>query len=429
MASRRTSDGRATAARCFRHAILPVAWGAILLAGVRTTELRAAEESDTPELATPKPVSARDPLPHGNPAIGYHETGGDLLATLDAKLAAGDAALGRRPVTGYLEALLDELDVPVESQLLVFSKTALNVRHVKPTTPRAVYFNDDVYVGWVPGARDLEISVDHPSKGGVFYTLSQDPEKPQRFVRQQRCLACHASSNTVGVPGHVARSFLVDDKGRPQSGYSRVTHDMPFERRFGGWYVTGTFGGATHLGNLRNPQDEQAREDDPRYRIDVADLSNVADLSDYPSTHSDAVAHLVLHHQLHGRNLITRVGYEARLGVRSDAEEQLLRYLFFVDEPAFPGPVTGTAKYREWFESVEGDEPTLRTLNLKTRLFENRLSYLVFSNSFQSLPANVRERLWKRIDAVLAGANPTPEFARISAEERKRIRTIVAARR
>lgn len=380
-------------------------------------------------------VSIRDTLPYGESPIDYHGPDeGNPVAVLNAKLAAGEAELEHRPETGYLESVLAALDVPVSSQMLVFSKTALNVRLIKPATPRALYFNDDVYVGWVPGTRDLEISVDDPRKGGVFYTLSQDPKKPVRFERTQRCLACHATSNTLGVPGHVARSFLVDENARPQSGYSRVTHDLPFSRRFGGWYVTGKLGGAKHMGNLRGPADERLREVDPTYNLDLADLDGLVDLSRYPSKHSDAVAQLVLHHQLHGRNLITRAAYESRLGVRSDVEDQLLRYLFFVDEPEWPGPVEGTSGFRKWFETSDRrtddeSEPTLRKLNLRTRLFENRLSYLVFSNSFESLPDDVHERLWKRIDDVLAGENPAPEFERIPTSERRAIRRIVDQRR
>lgn len=384
---------------------------------------------DEPE----SPLRIEDSIPYGQPPIDYHaDDARDPVAKLADAIAAGDVELVHEETTGYLTSLLRALDVPVSSQMLVFSKTALNVRLINPQTPRAVYFNDDVYVGWVPRTKSIEISADDPLKGGTFYTLSQDPDRPIRFEREARCLACHAGSTTLKVPGHLARSFLVDDKGRPQSGYSRITHDTALEKRFGGWFVTGHFGESTHMGNLRSPAEVERRASDPHFRVSVTDLAPLVDLSTYPSQHSDAVAHLVLHHQLHGRNLITRLAYETRLGKRSDVEDRLLRYLFFVDEPRFESPVRGSTDYAEWFESRGAKDDrgrSLRQLNLETRLFEHRLSYLVLSESFNELPEIARQRVWKRIDTVLAGENPTPEFERIPTAERRAIREILMAAR
>ena len=41
-----------------------------------------------------------------------------------------------------LALLLKELNIPVESQLLVFSKTSVQRVRISPSNPRAMYFND-----------------------------------------------------------------------------------------------------------------------------------------------------------------------------------------------------------------------------------------------------------------------------------------------
>ena len=47
-------------------------------------------------------------------------------------------------------------------------------RHtVSGRTPRALYFNDDVFVGYCQDGEVLEISVADPQLGAVFYTLGQ----------------------------------------------------------------------------------------------------------------------------------------------------------------------------------------------------------------------------------------------------------------
>src|SRR6185312_802585 len=115
--------------------------------------------------------------------------------------------LEHREGDGHLRALLEALQIPVESQLLVFSKSSANIQLISPKTPRAIYFNDDVYVGWIPGIAALEISAVDPQKGGMFYTLSQKADEPPRILRQQRCLVCHASQGSLRVPGHLDRSF------------------------------------------------------------------------------------------------------------------------------------------------------------------------------------------------------------------------------
>ncbi len=177
----------------------------------------------------------------------------NCVSKLAARLTAGELRLEYDQHVGYLAALLKALDVPVESQMLVFSKTSLQRHRISPRTPRAIYFNDDVYVGYCKSGDVLEISAVDQQLGAVFYTLDQKDEKHVRAARQtDNCLLCHSSSRTEGVPGHLVRSMFVDSSGQPifSAGSYSVDHTTPLERRWGGWYVTGTHGDQRHLGNL-----------------------------------------------------------------------------------------------------------------------------------------------------------------------------------
>src|SRR5689334_8736254 len=42
---------------------------------------------------------------------------------------------------GYLPSLLKQLDLNIDSQILVFSKTSFQLTKIAPQTPRAIYFN------------------------------------------------------------------------------------------------------------------------------------------------------------------------------------------------------------------------------------------------------------------------------------------------
>ena len=187
------------------------------------------------------------------PILYSQSTPDNRISRLQQRLDQGDLTLTHEGDKSYLRSLLKALDVPVESQMLVFSKTSLQMRRIAPRTPRAVYFNDDVYVGFCQSGEVLEISAVDAQLGTVFYTLNQqENEKPQFQRRNDNCLVCHSSSRTEGVPGHVVRSLYVDASGQPMlsAGSRMVDHTTPIEQRWGGWYVTGTHGKATHRGNL-----------------------------------------------------------------------------------------------------------------------------------------------------------------------------------
>ena len=363
----------------------------------------------------PTRVEITSPLPYGPAPINYFaESTDDAIARLQQRLDEQALSFENRRDSGYLCDVLRALEVPVESQTLVFSKTSLNQPLIKPSSPRAIYFNEDVTIGWVPGSAAIEVTLQDAQKGTVFYTLPQrtendDAMKP-RFRRDTRCTACHVSAKTLNVPGHILSSFLTDRRGQPREGFSSINHTTGFEKRWGGWYVSGLAPNLVHRGNLIGEDDITRHKTDPTFRGVVSDLAPLVDLKSYPTAHSDIVALLVLDHQMHFYNLVNRVRLEHVLNRRSDAEEQLVRYALMEDEAPLAGPITGSTKFAEVYQSLgrrDDQGRSLRQLDLRTRLFQHDLSPLLASPSFQSLPDVVKARLLRKIDDQLATRTDT----------------------
>src|SRR5262249_22242584 len=148
-----------------------------------------------------------------HPAIAYSKsTPTDAVARLQRSIDAGETSLAFEEQRGYLPAALKALNVPVSSQGLVFSRTSLPVDRIAPWSPRAIYFNDDIYVGWVQGGPIMEIAAVDAKLGAVFYTVTQEAGARPLITRETRtCLQCHDSaSSTGGVPGLIMRSVIAD---------------------------------------------------------------------------------------------------------------------------------------------------------------------------------------------------------------------------
>lgn len=384
----------------------------------------------------------------------------DPIARLQKRIDAGQVKLVFEPGGhGYLRSLLENLKVPVSTQSLVFSKTSLQLHKIDPETPRAVYFNDDVYVGFVQRGDVLELSSVDPERGGMFYTLEQREAGQPRFRRHEDCLQCHASGRTLGVPGHIVRSVHVDNEGQPMftgGGYN-VDHRSPLTERFGGWYVTGSHGAARHLGNVYVRDRSQPDKIDAERGANVMHLDKLGvNAAPYLSRHSDLVAQLVLQHQVRAHNLIARVAFETKValdsqsamdkalgrvstaGIWSDSTkrrifgpaETLVRYLLFVDEAVLPAPVRGTSAFAAEF-SKQGPADkrgrSLRELDLDRRLFRYPLSFLIYTEAFDALPSPARDYVWRRLWDVVSGADARKEFtAALTPQDRSAIRDIVA---
>src|SRR5262249_8072545 len=255
-----------------------------------------------------------------------------------------------------------ELGVSTNSQMLVFSKTSFQRERISPKNPRAVFFNDSVYVGYVPGAPVLEVSAADPKLGGVFYTLSQSVAEKPRFTRNDQCLECHASAKTMGVPGHLVRSFSTDENGVVDlsSGTSLVNHRTPFEERWGGWYVTGQHGRQKHRGNLFGSEalDHEAKE--PNHLGNLAALDRFIDPSRYPVPTSAIRALMVLDNETHMHNFRPRLHYESPLALQQYGHirylktilEAFVKYLLFTEEAPLTATVHGVPEFSQRFAAL-----------------------------------------------------------------------------
>src|SRR4051812_90757 len=379
-----------------------------------------------------------------HPAIAYStSTPTNAVARLQKAIDAGETTLEFDNARGYLPSLLKALKVPVSSQGLVFSRTSLQVDRIAPWTPRAIYFNDSVYLGWVQDGPIMEIASVDPKLGAVFYTVNQEAGPKPVITRQTRtCLQCHDSaSSTGGVPGFIMRSVIADRHGYPASSDLGATTDQtPVGDRWGGWYVTGTIP-APHMGNAMTPALTSEMGNVPRYMAShniatsgtVTDLSKQFDTTPYMTPHSDAVALLVLAHQTYVHNLITAAGYQARTTpdepVRVEgAAERLVQALLLAKEATLPGAVSGTSEFAREF-AAQGPRDhrgrSLRDLDLEHRVFRYPFSYLIYSDSFDALPAVVKNYVYRRLQQVLSGADQRPEFAHLSPADREAIREIL----
>jgi len=225
----------------------------------------------------------------------------DPVACLQKRLDSGSAKLAFDSRYGYLQSLLKELRVPVESQVLVFSKTSLQRAHISAKTPRAIFFNDEVYVAWIEGAPMVEVVASDPKLGAVFYTLPQATAHPAHLARDNRCLECHITSRTLEIPGQVIRSFATSASGEIDllSGDSVASHAGE-AGRWGGWYVSDANGKLKPAASYLLPDAGSAPP--------IAEIN----LSAYPISTSDSTALLIFEHQTRMQNLITRLTTKRR---------------------------------------------------------------------------------------------------------------------
>jgi hypothetical protein len=396
---------------------------------------------------------------YDSPPVNYSKTRpADPVAQFDARLSSGKSALEFDGPQGYLKSILQALEIPVSSQSLVFSKTSFQRQWINPRAPRALYFNDDVYLGFVKGGEVLEFASQDPALGTVFYVLSQDAERRPRFIRQtDACLQCHDSTGlTLGVPGVTIRSVFAAADGQPRfnlGGY-RTTYRSPFEERWGGWYVTGTHGSLRHMGNIAFPDDPNP--DLKAFREKGANLESLEkrfDTDGYLTDTSDIVALMVLEHQTLLHNLITRANHETRLALVQNDElkratgepprpltdgtqrrigyacEPLIEGLLFSEEFVLTDRVKGNSTFAADFEKrgpFDAKGRSLRQFDLSKRMFKVPLSYLVYSKSFAGLPAEAKDHIAKRMREILSGRDCKPEFKHLSPEDRKAILEILA---
>ena len=374
------------------------------------------------------------------PAIPY-TTGkrADRVASLIDRIERGEVELEHRSPRGYLESLLAELEIDVASQTLVYSQTSLQGPLIGPKTPRAIYFNDDTYVGFVQGA-PIEIAALDPNLGPVFYLLEQAPREPEFSAELGRCLSCHDSYSLTGggVPRFIVGSGYTGTTGSLVSheGWILISDRTPLKSRWGGWYVTGQHGSEVHLGNMviKTLADFDRLEE---LRVgNVNTLDGLVDTTPYLTNTSDIVALLVLQHQADVQNLLTRVSYDARSAPEQREEpleetvERLLRMMLFVDAVEYTNPISGDQKFVEQFASRavrDGEGRSLRDFDLTRRLFRYPLSYVIHSAGFDALPEEPKGLFYRRLTAVLTGVDGSEDFAHLDAADRTAILEILRA--
>lgn len=378
----------------------------------------------------------------------------DPIAKLDRNLQDGKVHLKFQGAQGYLRSLLEALEIPVESQMMVFSKTSGQPSLINPRNPRTLFFNDTVTVGWVPGGF-IEVASQDPVGGVVFYTLDQKPADVPTFVRRNQCLLCHVLPVTVDVPGMLVRSVYTAPDGRalPQLGSHFSDERSPFAERWGGWYVTGDLGSMQHMGNIGTESSEGMASGKVRGYVRLDWAREEDDRSTYLSPYSDVVALMIFDHQVHMTNLLIRIGSEARRpshaaanehaqrtrrggAVRSSAAtlrelvKEVVDCLLFVDEARLPGPVRSTSGFAEKFTSIgpyDSNHRSLRQFDLQHRLMRYPCSYMIYAPIFDALPTMARQAIYERMWQVLSGQDRSEKYRRLTATDREAVVEILRA--
>jgi hypothetical protein len=378
-----------------------------------------------------------------DPAIQYNtRMPHDAVSYLNQRILRGQVHLQYEKPQGYLRSVLEALDVPVESQLVVFSKTSFQSERISPTNPRSIFFNDSVVVGWVRGGPLLELAAEDPRQGMMFFSMGQNPAGPPRANRDPNCLPCHVSDQSMGVPGTLMRSVYPDTDGKTISELGTFLTDdrSPFTQRWGGWYVTGDTGTLRHMGNAvvkggKNLEPLAGDESRP-----LSSLDGRFDTQGYLRPYSDVVALMVFEHQMHMMNLFTRLGWEVRVAegedvdvkeaqprgkaakVVRDAARELADYMLFADEKPLPSKVAGTSGFAEKFSSQgpkDSQGRSLRQFDLQRRLMKYPCSYMIYSSAFDALPDDLKDATYARVWRILSGEERGKRYAALTLEDRR----------
>lgn len=375
------------------------------------------------------------------PHLYRQRTPTDYFTRLKEDLESGKFDLDRSSEKAYVVSLLKLLKIPVSSQMWVFSTTSLQLSVISPSNPRALFFNDDLYLGFIPGGRIEIISMD-PELGGIFYIFDiPTGNRPTKIERSGRCMNCHSGSETAFLPGLVVKSVVPGPTGGSLTAFRTDLsgHSIPYADRFGGWHVTGNHGITQHWGNLIGQLDAgklSTSTNPPASRFQT---------DRYPATTSDVLAQVLHEHQVGFANRVIEASYRARTLLHhsqgkltpaqsSELEAQariVTRYLLFADEAPFPsGGIEGSTEFRSEFLAARRVAPSgrsLRDFNLKSRLFEHRCSYMIYSASFTGLPDPMKHRIYRHLGAALREEKSLPEYNYLSAQEKSALREILSS--
>ena len=364
----------------------------------------------------------------------------DRFAQLQEKIAQGEVKLDTTSDRTFLVSLLEALKIPISSQMLVFSASSLQSEIINPRNPRALYFNEDTYLGWVPGGL-VEIIAADPEMGPMFYVydrLRAGGAVPN-VTRSTKCMNCHAGTATKRLPGLIAESLLVSQAGSSLETYRRDEqgHQIPLENRFGGWHLTGKHNisgnKANVMGLTRNGQTTKVPVPPGQF----------SDLNLLLLPTSDILPQLINEHQMGFENRLVRGIYLVRqlkadgkgmLGASEmneidEAAQELARYILFADEAKFPREgMQGDEVYAEDFladRKASKRGMALKDLDMRTRMFKYRCSFMLYTDTWKHAPKELKERVYYRMAEGLRDTNPNPQLAHLPVEERRAIREIL----
>jgi hypothetical protein len=332
-----------------------------------------------------------DDIPLDHPAIHYANGPFDNpVARLQSQLEKGKQLDFAEGGAGYLPSLLQRLGV----------KTSFQSHRISPRNPRAIYFADDVAVGFVRGGEVVELAALDREQGIVFYTLDAAKTDRPGFARRGECLKCHQGPATMGVPGIFVGSVYPGPSGAPdRSGAIITDHRTAFADRWGGWYVNALHGEQPDRANSVAPDPEE-----PQKLEILPALFKTFNAAGYLSPVSDIVALMTFEHQTQMTNLMTRLAWQSRIDPSQlDASiKTLVNYMTFAEEAPLKEPIQGVSTFTETFPKRgprDRQGRSLRDFDLQTRLFRYPLSYMIYSPSFDALPAPIRAQIYQQISA------------------------------
>lgn len=379
--------------------------------------------------------------------------GRDAMSRLIERASAGGYAFGEETGLPLLRRVLAELGIPESSQVLLFSKTSLQREYIDPENPRAIFFNENGYVSWMPDGL-IEVLMFDPDAGGLFFIeeLPEERSDPRvAFVKSRGCTGCHSGSVTNFLPGPMARSGYVDAGGKRIGsipGHIRMNHGVPLADRWGGFYVTGAHASLGHLGNaLARKEQGKTVLDRPEAPV-LSELSGLFDVSRYPRRDADALALLLFDHQIEAHNLLMELRYRWRLveyeRAKSGGEastiameglerglRRVVRYLLFADEAPLDGAALAVSSdsRRDFLASRRTDPEgrSLRDLDLGERMFSHRLSYMIDSQAFAEAPRDMRALVYEQLGGILLPEVAPDDFDYFDEGEREAIVSILRA--
>jgi hypothetical protein len=363
----------------------------------------------------------------------------DRFAELQEKVEKGEVKLDTTSDKAFLTSLLEALNIPISSQIMVFSASSLQSEIINPRNPRSLYFNEDTYLGWVPGGL-VEIIAADPEMGPMFYVydrLRPGGEVP-RVTRSTKCMNCHAGNATRRLPGLIAESLLVSQAGSSLETYRRDEqgHQIPLENRFGGWHLTGEHNIPNHKANM------MGATQNGRIIKTAVPPGQFSDLSLHLLPTSDILPNLVNEHQMGFENRLVYAVYTVRqlkhetkglLGAAALAEideraQELARYILFADEAKFPAKgIVGDPNYvKDFLRDRKTTQAglSLKDLDLKTRMFKHRCSFMLYTDSWKAAPKELKDRVYFRMAEFLRD-QPDAQHAHLAPTERLAIRAIL----